>query len=182
MERSSNQIWKSTMTSGAILGIALVIYSILLYVGNLLMVKSLGYISYLIILGGIYYGIKSFRDNVQSGVISYGQALGVGVLTVAFAAFIASFFTYIQVKFIDPSMLDKILSLTQQQLAESGKSDAEIEMAMKITQKWITPGFMVISTIFAYVFIGTLFSLIVAAFMKKEGDPFAEVSNSTEEQ
>jgi len=156
------------MTSGAILGVALVIYAIILYMLNLSFNKVLGYGNYLILIGGVFFGIKVFRDQVQKGEITFGQALGVGVLTVVFASVIVAFFTYIQLTFIDSGILAKGMEIAKNQMIDKGLNDEQIEKAMSITQKFMTPLITSIFLIFVYAFWGTIFSLIAAAFMKKE--------------
>jgi hypothetical protein len=181
MEASNNpNIIKSTMTSGAILGGGLLVYTVILYMTNLTFAKGLGYISYLIMIGGIILGIKNYRDNEQQGFISYGRALGVGMLTVAFASVIMALFTYILYKFIDPGLAEKSLETARNQMLENNMKDDQIEMAQNITRKLMTPAILAFGTILAYSFFGLVFSLIIAAFMKKDKNIFTESAQNTQ--
>ena len=173
MEQTDNSnLMKSTMTSGAILGAALVIYTLILYMTNLTYSTGLGYVSYLIMIGGIVLGIKNFRDQEQEGFISYGRALGVGMLTVMFASIIMAVFVYILYTIIDPGLVEKGIEIARNKMAGKNLSDDQIEMAINMTKKFMTPTFMVIGTIIGYAFFGLIFSLVVAAVMKKDKDIF----------
>jgi len=168
MEQTNNSnLLRSTMTSGAILGVSLVIYSLILYMTNLMFITALGYVSYLIMIGGIVLAIKNYREQEQ-GFINYGRAVGVGMLTIAFAAIIVAIFVYLLYTIIDPGLIEKSLEVARNKMAAKNLSDDQIETAINITKKFMTPGFLVISTILGNAFMGLIFSLVIAAFMKKE--------------
>jgi hypothetical protein len=172
MEENKNDILRHSATYGAIIGFALIIYSIFLYIGNLSLSKGLGYVSYIIIIAGLYIGIKKFRDNEPAGAIKYSRALGVGVLICVFLGFIGAVFAYFQFRFIDPELVNKMIEMTEEKLLEKGLSDDMVEMQIEVIKKMLTPGIMAISGFISYIFMGTVFSLIIAAILKKEPNPF----------
>jgi hypothetical protein len=180
METNKNSLFKSTLTLGATLGIALIIYSILLYILNLSLNKSLGYISYVIIIGGLYFAIKQYRDKEQNGFITYGKALGVGALVLLFASIIASIYTYIFFAYIDPNIINKILEMSQTKLLEKGMSDDQIQTALQMSAKFMKPGLMAIFGFIGQMFFGFILTLIVAAFLKKEQNLFATSENNNQ--
>ncbi len=171
MEENKNDILRHSATYGAIIGFALIIYAILLYIGDLSLSKALGWISYIIIIVGLYIGIKKFRENEPSGAIKYSKALGVGVLICVFLGFIGAVFTYLQFRFIDPDLVGKILEMNEEKLLDKGLSEDMIEMQSQFMMKFMTPGMMAISSFISYIFMGTIFSLIIAAILKKEPNP-----------
>ena len=171
MEENKNDILRHSATYGAIIGFALIIYSILLYIADLSLSRGLGYLSYVIIIAGLYIGIKKFRENEPSEAIKYSKALGVGVLICVFLGFIGSVFTYLQFRFIDPDLVNKILEMTEEKLLDKGLSEDMIEMQSEFMMKFMSPGIMALSSFISYIFMGTVFSLILAAFLKKEPNP-----------
>ena len=171
MEENKNDILKHSATYGAIIGFALIIYTILLYIADLSLSRGLGYLSYVIIIAGLYIGIKKFRENEPSEAIKYSKALGVGVLICVFLGFIGSVFTYLQFRFIDPDLVNKILEMTEEKLLDKGLSEDMIEMQSEFMMKFMSPGIMALSSFISYIFMGTVFSLILAAFLKKEPNP-----------
>ncbi len=171
MEETKNDILKHSATYGAIIGFALIIYSVLLYILDLSLSKSLGYLSFLIIIGGLYIGIKNFRENEPEKAISYGRAVGVGVLICVFLGFLGSVFAYLQFRFIDPGLVDKMIEISEEKLLEKGLPDDMVEMQLSAMSKMFTPGLMAILGFFSYLFWGTVFSLIIAAILKKQPQP-----------
>jgi F0F1-type ATP synthase membrane subunit c/vacuolar-type H+-ATPase subunit K len=182
MEQTNNSnLMKSTMTSGAILGAALLIYTLVLYMTNLTFSSVLGYVSYLIMIGGIVLGIKNFRDQEQQGFITYGRAIGIGMLTVLFASIIMAVFIYLLYTVIDPGLIEKAIEFSRNKMAAKNLTDDQIEAAINMTKKFMTPAFMVIGTIIGYGFFGLIFSLIISAFMKKEKGVFSETLDNPQQ-
>ncbi|HEX2934924.1 MAG TPA: DUF4199 domain-containing protein [Bacteroidales bacterium] len=178
MEQTNNTFTKSTMTSGAILGSGMIIFSFILYIAGLNEGTSLNMLSYVILIGGIMYGIKQVRDKIQNGFISYGRAVGSGTLVALFASIILAFYMFILMKYVDNSMIAKSIELTQQKWSEGGMTDDQVESMTKMVEPFITPGFMAFGTVFSITFVGVIISLIVAAFMKKEPNIFANNTSS----
>ena len=174
MEKNTISVWKATQNPGIFLGIVLIIYTLILYFFDLTFHKWLGYVSYLIIIVGIFLGIKTYRDNFLGGVISYGHSLGAGVLISLYSSVITAIFAYLLYKFIDPDLTKKMLSVVEETLLAKGIPEEQIEMALKIQEKMITPFITSISTLFGGVLIGFIISLIISIFTKKEGDPFTQ--------
>lgn len=178
MEQNNNTFTKSTMTSGAILGSSLILFAFLMYIAGLDDGSSLNMLNYVILIGGIMYGIKQVRDKVQNGFISYGRAVGSGTLVALFASIILAFYMFILTKYLDNSIIAKSIELAQQKWSESGMSDDQIEAMTKVAEPFMNPGFMAFGTVFSFTFLGVIISLIVGAFMKKNPDIFANNTNS----
>jgi hypothetical protein len=172
MEKNSNISFKSAMNAGAIVGISLILFSLLLYVLGLTMSKSASYIGYLVLAAGIYFTGKYYRDKELGGFITYGKALGYGVIVTFFASIILAFFTYILFKFVDTSLVDKMLQMSEEELINKGMPEEQIEMAMNMTRKFMKPEIMPFMIVLGYVFTGFLISLITSLLVKKEGNPF----------
>jgi hypothetical protein len=169
-ENKKSSLLKSTMNYGVMLGLALVIYSLLLWMFDATFSQGLSYLSYVIIIGGIILATRAYRDQEQGGYISYGRALGVGTLTVLFASVITSLYTYLLFTVIDTGLVDRLMIIREEALYESGLSDDQIDMAMEMTKRFANPVFMAISGFIGTVFMGFIFSLITSIFLKKEGD------------
>lgn len=171
-DNSKNTLVKSTMNYGAMLGLALIIYSLLLWMFDATTNQSLGYISFVITIAGIALATRAYRDQEQSGYISYGRALGVGTLTALWAGIITSFFTYLLYTVIDPGLIDKTYAIMEQAYYDAGMSDDQIEMAMNMATRFTNPLMMSVLGLLSSVFMGFIFSLITSIFLKREGDPF----------
>ncbi|MDA3953612.1 MAG: DUF4199 domain-containing protein [Bacteroidales bacterium] len=181
MEEKSIKSFKAGLTNGIILGLALIIYSVLLYVLDLSLNKYLGYVSYVIMIAVIIYATNSHKNNTLKGNISYGQALGLATLIIVFGSLLSSIYTYVFVTVIDPGHIEKILVAAEEQLLEKGMTDDQIEMAISMQKKMMKPFMLSILAFFGYVLIGFILSLITSAFLKKEGDPYQEAMQDIEE-
>ena len=180
MENSNNTLLKSTMTSGAILGIALVVYNVILYVFNSNMNSGLVSISYIFIIVGIIYGTKNYRDEFNNGSISYSRALGTGTLIAAFAGVISGLYQYIYVSYIDLEYFDKLVDILVQTYQDAGIDDDKIEQMIEMSSYSRNPVFFTLSSIFGSAIIGFIISLITSFFLKKEDDSFDDAMENVE--
>lgn len=165
MEQKST-FWKSAMVYGLYLGIAITLYSVILYVSGQTQNKGLGYISFLLYAIGIVLAQISYRNKELNGSISYGQSVGIGVAVMLFAGIITSLYNII-IFSIDPSLLVQIKAMQEEAMLERGMSEDQIEAAMSMASKMMTPGWISISALFGSVIIGTIVSLVTSIFIKK---------------
>lgn len=165
---------KSTLNYGGLLGLILVVFSLILWMLNLSLNKSLGYINYVLIIGGLFIFLKLFRDQEMGGYISYGKALGAGMLILIFSGVVTAFYSYVFFKFIDPGIIEKMALMAEEQLYERGMTDEQIEVAVNAQKMFLKPGMMAIFGFFGHVFFGFIFTLIVSIFVKKEAPPFEQ--------
>lgn len=163
---------KSALNFGAILGLILMILSLVTYIFEMYNNKLFGYLSWVVMIIGIVIGIKKYRDGALGGFISYGGALGFGVLVSLFASIIVSFVNYVYLGYVDASFIDFQLEQTEIQMIEQGQSEEAIEMAMSWTRKFVSPMGIFIMGILGTTFLGLIVSLIAAAFLKNDPDSF----------
>ena len=119
MNENQTSMLKQTMTFGAIIALILVVYGILLYILDLTFNKVLGYVQYVVLFIGIFLATKTYRDKSLGGFISYGKALGFGVLISVFVGIVTIFFGYIMMRYIDPGLIDKYLVIAEERLQNS---------------------------------------------------------------
>jgi len=175
MEQKVNA-WKANLTNGLILGLIGVAYSLIMYFLDLTTKQSLGYLFIIIEIVVLYFLVKSYRDNYMHGMITYGQALGAGMIICVYYAIIAAIFGYILYAIIDPGLIDKMLALSEEQNLKRGMTQEQIDLSMRVTKKIMTPVFMTIMAVLGNIFFGLIISLIVAAFVRKEGNPLVDSS------
>ncbi len=169
MESKSNPMFKSAMTYGLFVGIALIVFSLLTYVMGVIKPPFwVSLLQYVIIVAGIIYGTKKFRDEDLGGEISYSKALGFGILICVFASVIVGIYMIIFMKVIDPEFMNKMMAVLEEEYAKAGLSEEQIDAAMGMVSKMQSPVIMAIGTVFSFSFMGTIFSLVTAAFLKKE--------------
>jgi len=167
-------VWKANLNNGLILGLIGVVFTLLLYFLDLLLNKTLGYILLPINMVILYFMIKSYRDNFLKGYITYGQSVGAGVIIFLYSTIISVIFSYILYKYIDPGLIKKILAISEEGMVQKGLPQQTIDTGMEFTKKLMTPGFMVISGLFFGMIAGTVESLLVSIFTRKEGNPLVD--------
>jgi hypothetical protein len=174
MEQKVNP-WKSNLTYGLILGLAGIVYSLVMYFLDLSLNKTQGYVFIVILIGVMYFLLKSYRDNYMHGQISYGQSVGAGVIISLYYVLIMAVFTYILYTVIDPGLVNKQLAMAEEGARAKGNlTEAQIETAMKFTGKFMKPGVMAISSIIMGMIWGTILSLIISIFIKREANPLID--------
>jgi len=166
--------WKANLNAGIILGLLGIIWALIMWFLDQSTNRTMGWIFFVILIIGLFFGIKSYRDKYLNGFITYGQSLGAGVIIMLYYSIISAIFTYILYKWIDPNLTEKMLALSEEQLVERGMAEGVIEQSMQIQKKFMTPLVISISSIFSGVFFGTIFSLIISLFTKKEGNPLID--------
>ena len=170
---------KHLMNWGGVLGLVLIAYSLVLYLLGANESSAAQWGSYAFIAAGIYLATKAKRDR-ENGVISYGQGVGTGVGVAFFASVLVAFYTFVFFAFIDPDMLEELILRTEDQMYEQGTPDGQVEMAMTYTRKFMQPGPMAAMVVLSYSFMGLIVSLITSAILKKDGDPFQNVTSDSD--
>lgn len=159
------------MNWGAIMGFALIAYSVLLYLLDMNESQGAQYLSYLLIAVIVFFASRAKRE-AQDGFLSYGEGVGTGVGVAFFGSILVAFYTYVFFSFIDPEMLQEILIRTENQMYGQGLPEDQVEMAMQYTRKFMKPGPMAAMVVVSYTVVGLLVSLITSAIVKKTDDSF----------
>ena len=173
MEQKAN-VWKANLTNGLILGLIGIVYTLVIYFLDLTINKVQGYVFLLILIVALYFLVKSYRDNYMHGYMTYGQAVGAGVVIFLYYAIIIAIFTYILYAIIDPGLIDKQLAAAEEMMAKRGMPQEAMDAGLKIQKKMMKPEIMAPMSIFGNMLYGVIMSLIVAIFAKKEGNPLID--------
>jgi hypothetical protein len=120
----------------------------------------------------IFFGIKSYRDNVAGGMITFGRALAVGLLitAVASACYVATW-EVIYFKFM-PDFGDKYAAHAVEQARKSGASQAEIDKKTKemddFKKMYDNPLINVGFTFLEPLPVGLLIALVSAGVLRRK--------------
>jgi hypothetical protein len=171
MENKPSMI-QHTMTWGAITGIILIVYSLVLYLAHQNANQALGFLSYILLIAGIIIGSIAYRDKIMGGFISYKDAFLTGLLITIFAGILSSFFSFILIRFIDPGVVEQYIAQAEEKMMNKGLTEDQIEMAMEKTKEFMGSPVMVLIGLLTFAFIGSVISLVTAAIIKKEKSPF----------
>jgi hypothetical protein len=164
-------IFNHSLFYGLLTGAVIAVYQLIVYFFGMANNKSLGNISFFLLVVGILLSVRNYRDQVNLGYIDFGKAFTAGLLTCIFAGMVGAVYSYFQFKYMSPHLIDELLALTQDKLISKGLTEDQIEMQSALMEKIMTPLFLSISYVFSMAFWGALLSLLIAAIMKKPENP-----------
>jgi len=172
---------KVTLIFGLIAG---VIVSVFMVIGvslcesgklNLDNGEVLGYGSMVIALSMIFFGIKSYRDNYERGVIKFGKALQVGLLITLVASLIYAVAGEVYYQASPDSQLalmDKLADHQVNRMREKGALAAEIDQKIKemsdLKEMFKNPVMRFGMTLAIILPVGIVITLISAAVLRKK--------------
>src|SRR6185295_18074882 len=120
----------------------------------------------------VFFGIRSYRENVGNGYISFGRALGVGLLImlISCVCYVATW-EVVYHKFM-PDFGEKYLAQSIERVRASGKSPQEIESEIASMRSMMqiynsNIFFNMALTFLEPLPVGVLMSLISAAILRK---------------
>ena len=155
----------SHFVAALIIAAILVIYSIILNFLDLSQNQTLGWISYIILIGGLalfvnLYGKAHNHQLTFGNLFTYGFK-ATAIITLIMIVFIIIFFLAF------PEFKEKIIESAREGMEKQGKmSDDQIDQSMQMFER----NFMVFSAgaaLFMYLILGAIGSLIGAALTKK---------------
>ena len=162
---------RTALKYGVVTAVAIMVFTTILNVAGQSQNKWLAMLSYVIMIVGIVLAMKEFRE-VNKGFMTYGEGLGLGSLVSAILGFLASMFAMVYLKFIDPTIMAQTLEKARADMEAQGLDDAQIDRYMEMSQKFSSPGIMFAAGVFGYLFMGFIFSLIIAAVIRREKPVF----------
>jgi hypothetical protein len=149
---------------GLILGLCSITVSLLLYAIGFDTIKYswvLNIINGALVIAMVVLAHQSYKES-GNGYMSYGQGLGIGMITVLVSMAISGVYTYVFFNFIDPSMFQAIFDKVESDMEAQGQSEQAIEMALGFTRKFFWAFFVV-----GALFWGFLIGVIVSIFTQK---------------
>ena len=174
MEEKKTSLGAHTLMYGVGTGVVLIIYTLIMYVANLYLNTTLKYLSFVILIAGMVIGAIHYRKVALNGFMTYGQAFSVNFLIGLFATIVSIIFFFFYIKYINTGMLGELLEQARANIEAKGGnlSQEQMDQAMAMTEKFISPGWMVVLGFLGNTFWAAVFSLIIAIFLKKN-DPNA---------
>ncbi|HEX9980706.1 MAG TPA: DUF4199 domain-containing protein [Flavobacterium sp.] len=166
---------KAAMQYGILFGVIMVLEFMVGYVMDIDPITTPAYgtiinvLNYLILPATlITISCNNFKKH-NSGYISFGQCLKIGVIICVIAGLIYAVFSVI-FNLIFPEFMDEILQKTREVMMEQNPdmTEEQMEMGLSIAEKFKNPLIVVPVTIVTFAFIGLIYSLIIGAIVKKD--------------
>ncbi len=153
---------------GLILGVGMVVYYLLIYLLGFFFNWVSGLLSFVILIVGLVFFTRQYRDQVNGGELSYKEGLGLGVLISLITALILGAFYHLLYAWIDPGLLKEMLEKQREGLANWGLGEEEVDQQMEAMRTYYQPWVMALSSFFWTFILGSLIALIVPATLQKD--------------
>ena len=156
------------VNNGLMLGVASILVSLIVYAtGNHLPPHwSISLISIALTIGAIIYGSNQFK-KANSGFMSWGQGVKIGVGIAILAGLIGAIYNYVFMTCIEPNYMEQLMEIQNQKLFDGGMSEEQIEAANEMSKKFTSPLMGVAFSIIGSAIFGFIISAITSAVMKK---------------
>lgn len=153
------------------MGIAGSLYLMIFYFTDQLFSTYRAVIWIPILLIILFYVMRQFRDNYRGGLATFGEAFSFGAIASIYYGVIMALMVFILYGLIDPELPARQLEFTEASLIERGMQQQEIDIAMMLNEKINTPVVLSIIQLFTGTAGAMLGTLIIALFVRKEGNP-----------
>ncbi|PWJ59617.1 uncharacterized protein DUF4199 [Dyadobacter jejuensis] len=156
---------------GVLTAVATMIYSTIISVAGMTSNQWVGSLSFIILIVGLVLALKNYKEQ-NGGFMTFGQGLGLGTLLSAIAGLLSSLFSMFYLQFIDNSALTEGINKVRSDMEARGMDDAQIDQAVAMSQKFMTPGVMFLMGVFGFLLVGFFLSLIISLILRKEKPVF----------
>lgn len=170
MENQTASVKKIALNFGVLLALLSIVLQVISYVLDVHIDRPwwLTVLQLAISIGVIVYGIKAYK-TANAGYLTLGQALKTGLAISLVAGIIAVIFNFIFINYIDPEFVQKTLEFSREQMLEQNPDmpQEQIDMAMGMSEKFMSPLIMSAFAMIATLFFGFIISLFAGLAMKK---------------
>ncbi|MEQ8363285.1 MAG: DUF4199 domain-containing protein [Cyclobacteriaceae bacterium] len=136
--------------------------------------ELLGYSSMIIALSLIYFGVRSFRDNHNGGVLSFGKGFQVGILIAAIAAIIYASGWEVYLSTSSGDFMEQYTVQYLEQMEKEGATATELdEMKVEMhsmAEMYKNPLIRFGMTLMEIVPVGLIITLLSAFLLKRSID------------
>lgn len=116
----------------------------------------------------LFLGMKARMNEVPpSEEFGYGRSFGSGVMISLFGALFSIVTVYLYVAVINPGYTDIVQQAQANAMEAKGLSSEQIERFQKMSAMWMKPGMQAAMAFVIGMVFNTVFSLIIAAFVKR---------------
>jgi len=155
------------ITSGLniLIGLALLFMGLVDYSGG-----SSGWVTFLILVLGIYLAANHYKGK-NEGYMSVKDLIVISLWLGLITGVISGIYAVVYMQ-MDPTMMEKAKNIAEAKMEEQGNSEEQIEMAMAMMNKFMTPGFLLAMSVFMNTIFGWIIGAILGTFLKNEKPVF----------
>jgi len=170
METQTASVKKIALNYGLLLALSTIVLSVIVYVMGMTYDQPWWQtlLNFIIMTVCIVYGLKAFKND-NEGFLSLGESLKTGLAIALVAGLIGSIFSYLFVTVIEPEFAVNMMEASRVKMLDQNPemTEEQMEMALGITEKMMSPGILMAIGIIASLFFGFIISLITGLIMKQ---------------
>jgi hypothetical protein len=131
-----------------------------------------GYTSMVLAFLMVFFGVRSYRDNVAGGTVSFGRALQVGVLIMLLGSVCYVATWQVVYRKFAPDYLDKYAAYTLEKAQKAGASESEIaaqrQKMADFKEMYQNPLVNIGLTLLEPLPVGIVFALLAAGVLSRK--------------
>jgi hypothetical protein len=164
-------VWTFGLISGAILSAMMLLTMPFVFANDFENGMVIGYTTMVLAFLLVFFGVRSYRDNVAGGTVGFGRALLVGSLIVLIASccYVATW-QLIYFK-LSPEYATRFQAHMEEQARASGDSPEVIEAKVAETREFMeryrNPAFNAAVTLLEPLPVGLVFALVSAGILSR---------------
>jgi hypothetical protein len=120
----------------------------------------------------VFFGVRSYRDNVAGGSVTFGRAFMVGLMITAVASVCYVATWELAYSKLAPDYLDKYAAYSVEKARKSGATDAQIDAKTKemaeFKEMYKNPLINIAFTLLEPLPVGLLFTLVAAGVLSRK--------------
>jgi hypothetical protein len=167
---------------GLVISLLIIVFSMVLYFTGQTANQTLGYLQYVILIGGIIWSCITYAKQLN-GNVTYGNVFAHGFKTTAVIIVLVTIYTILAIKVLFPDMLNIFIEQAKENMRKQPNvTDEQIDKGIDFMKNNFMT-FAIAGIIFIFGIVGLISSLVGAAVAKKNPqDPFSQVNKIGEPQ
>ncbi|HKP75520.1 MAG TPA: DUF4199 domain-containing protein [Longimicrobiaceae bacterium] len=164
-------VWTFGLIAGAVLSVMMLLTLPFMHQIGYDQAMVIGYTTMVLAFLMVFFGIRSYRDNVAGGTVGFGRALAVGALIVAIAS-VCYVATWEVICFkLEPDMLTEMTQFQEAHVRESGGTPEEVQRklaeARRFAEMYKNPAVMAAFTLLEPLPVGLVIALVSAGILSR---------------
>ncbi len=159
-ENKETAITNIAIRFGIIGGLTSILVSLILYLLGMQLESWTKWISTGIMVAAIIVGLKMCAIANEGKHTSFGYLFGQGMIITLILSAITILYFLLHISIIEPDFIDKTLDVSRNQMSDKGLSQEQIDNAITLSKKFMSPGIMVLFSLLGMLFMGAIASLI----------------------
>lgn len=168
MNKNTEQFLKQNVLFGLIIGATFIVASLLFILAgkSIVMNPQLNNIMMMLTIFGVFIGIKKYRDEQLSGIISYGKALSTGIFILSMAALLYSIYMFILYTF-SPDLMAEFKKIMLTSLKVVYQDTPFYKIIEESFTTYLYPISIAFGELFNKILIGAAFTLFIAGLVRR---------------